>query len=185
MEKSKPNKTSKTKIMAAAKKVRILILDVDGVLTDGSIILDNNGNEIKAFHVRDGHGIKMICKAGFRVAIITGRYSEVVDRRALELGIGDVYQRCYVKTTAYEQLLIKYGLKDNEAAYVGDDVVDIALLKRVGLPVVVADGSDEAKECALMITKNRGGRGAVREVTDLLLKASGRWDEFIDEYHKA
>jgi 3-deoxy-D-manno-octulosonate 8-phosphate phosphatase (KDO 8-P phosphatase) len=184
MDKMKTEKMSKTKIMAAAKKIKILILDVDGVLTDGSIILDNNGNEIKAFHVRDGHGIKMLGKAGIRVAIITGRYSEVVDRRALELGIADVYQRCYVKTTAYEQLLVKYSLTDSEAAYVGDDVVDITLLKRVGLPVVVADGVDEAKKCALMITRDRGGRGAVREVTDLLLKATGKWEEFIDEYHK-
>ncbi|MGO9380369.1 MAG: KdsC family phosphatase [Dissulfurispiraceae bacterium] len=176
---------SKTKIMAVAKKIKLLILDVDGVLTDGSIILDNNGNEIKAFHVRDGHGIKMLGKVGVHVAIITGRYSEVVDRRALELGIADVYQRCYVKTTAYEQLLVKHNLKDNEVAYVGDDIVDIALLKRVGLPIVVADGVDEAKKCALMITGNRGGRGAVREVTDLLLKAVGKWDEIIDEYDKA
>lgn len=172
-------------MMAVARKIKLLILDVDGVLTDGSIILDNNGNEIKAFHVRDGHGIKMLGKAGVHVAIITGRYSEVVDRRALELGIADVYQRCYVKTTAYEQLLVTHNLKDNEVAYVGDDVVDIALLKRVGLPIVVADGVDEAKKCALMITVNRGGRGAVREVTDLLLKAAGKWGEIIDEYDKA
>ncbi len=175
---------SKAKIMAAAKKIKILILDVDGVLTDGSIILDNNGNEIKAFHVRDGHGIKMLGKAGVRVAIITGRYSEVVDRRALELGIDDVYQRCFVKTNAYEQLLVKYNLTDIEAAYIGDDVVDITLLKRVGLPVVVADGVDEAKKCALLVTANRGGRGAVREVTDLLLKAAGKWEELLLDYNK-
>jgi 3-deoxy-D-manno-octulosonate 8-phosphate phosphatase (KDO 8-P phosphatase) len=184
MDKVKTGKISKTKIMAAAKKIKLLILDVDGVMTDGSIILDNNGNEIKSFHVRDGHGIKMLGKAGVRVAIITGRYSEVVDRRALELGIDDVYQRCYVKTTAYEQLLVKYNLTDGETAYVGDDVVDIALLKRVGLPIVVADGADDAKKYSLMITGNRGGRGAVREVTDLLLKAAGKWEELLIEYDK-
>ena len=184
MDKVKTGKISKTKIMAAAQKIKLLILDVDGVMTDGSIILDNNDNEIKSFHVRDGHGIKMLGKAGVRVAIITGRYSAVVDRRALELGIDDVYQRCYVKTTAYEQLLVKYNLTDVETAYVGDDVVDIALLKRVGLPIVVADGADDAKKYSIMITSNPGGRGAVREVTDLLLKAAGKREELLIEYDK-
>ncbi|HMK55531.1 MAG TPA: HAD-IIIA family hydrolase [Dissulfurispiraceae bacterium] len=179
------NRTRRAEISAAAARIKLLILDVDGVLTDGSIVLDNNGNEIKSFHVRDGHGIKMLGKIGVRVAIITGRYSEVVTRRAVELGIEDVFQRCHVKTEAYEQLLGKYGFTDSETAYVGDDVVDISLLKRVGLPIAVADGHDEARKHALMITERPGGRGAVREVTDLLLKACGKWDEIIDEYHKA
>jgi 3-deoxy-D-manno-octulosonate 8-phosphate phosphatase (KDO 8-P phosphatase) len=178
-------KNNRRKIIAAAKKIKLLVLDVDGVLTDGSIILDNDGNEFKAFHVRDGHGIRMLVKAGFHVAIITGRFSKIVDRRALELGIGDVFQRCLAKSVAYEQLLEKYHLTDDEVAYVGDDVVDISLLKRAGLSVAVADAADDAKKYALMVTKNRGGRGAVREVTDLLLKAAVKWDEFIDEYHKA
>ncbi|HMK59788.1 MAG TPA: HAD-IIIA family hydrolase [Dissulfurispiraceae bacterium] len=190
MEKRAHNKISRSgtrsaKIIAAAAKIRLLILDVDGVLTDGSIILDNNGTEIKSFHVRDGHGIKMLRKIGMRVAIITGRYSEVVTRRSIELGIEDVFQRCHVKTEAYEKLLDKYRLSDYETAYIGDDVVDISLLKRVGLPVVVADAHDEAKKYALMITEKPGGRGAVREITDLLIKAYGKWDEIIDEYDKA
>jgi 3-deoxy-D-manno-octulosonate 8-phosphate phosphatase (KDO 8-P phosphatase) len=178
-------KCNRRKIVAAAKKIKLLILDVDGVLTDGSIILDNEGNEFKAFHVRDGHGIRMLGKAGFHIAIITGRFSRIVDRRALELGISDVFQRCHAKSVAYEQLLEKFNLSDDEVAYVGDDVVDIPLLKRVGLAVVVADAAEEAKKYALMITVNRGGRGAVREVTDLLLKVAVRWEELIDEYHKA
>jgi len=177
-------KTDRHKIIAAAKKIRMLILDVDGVLTDGGIILDNDGNEFKAFHVRDGHGIKMLGKIGVHVALITGRYSQVVDRRALELGIAEVYQRCHAKAVAYEQLMSKFSLSDDQVAYVGDDVVDIALLKRVGLPVVVADAAEEAKKHALLITSNRGGRGAVREVTDLLIKASGKWDELLEEYAK-
>lgn len=173
------------KINTAAKKIRLLVLDVDGVLTDGSIILDNEGNELKAFHVRDGHGIKMLGDAGINVAIITGRNSKAVARRAAELRITDVYQGCYNKAAAYEQLLEKFRLEDSEVAYVGDDIVDIPILKRVGLPVAVADAVDEARKHALLVTKNRGGRGAVREVTDLLLRATGRWKELMNENNKA
>jgi len=168
----------------AAGKIKLLILDVDGVLTDGSIILDSEDNEIKAFHVRDGHGIKMLTKAGIQVAIITGRHSKVVERRAHELGITEVYQRCHIKTVAYEHLLEKIGISDAETAYVGDDVVDIPLFKKVGLSVAVSDASEYVKKEAMLITKNRGGRGAVREVCELILKASGKWEEIIDEYYQ-
>jgi 3-deoxy-D-manno-octulosonate 8-phosphate phosphatase (KDO 8-P phosphatase) len=165
-----------------AKRIKLLILDVDGVLTEGSIILDNDGNEFKSFHVRDGHGIKMLKNAGIEVAIITGRYSKVVERRAKELGITEVYQRCHIKSTAYEHILDKLGISDAETAYIGDDIVDIPLLKRAGLSVAVSDAEEDAKANALMITKNRGGRGAVREVADFLLKSKGLWDEIIREY---
>ena len=166
-----------------AKKIKLLILDVDGVLTDGSIILDNEGNEFKAFHVRDGHGIKMLEKAGIRVAIITGRYSKVVERRAHELGITEVYQRCHIKSVAYENLIEKMGITDTEVAYIGDDIVDIPILRRVALPIAVADAAEEAKAESLFVTQNRGGRGAVREVCDLLLKSSDKWKEIMDEYY--
>ncbi|NTU41783.1 MAG: HAD-IIIA family hydrolase [Nitrospirales bacterium] len=166
-----------------AKKIKLLILDVDGVLTDGSITLDNEGNELKSFHVRDGHGIKLLGKAGIPAAIITGRFSKVVERRAQELGIQEVHQRCHVKTVAYEEILTKTGLSDDEVAYVGDDVVDIPLFIRVGLPIAVADAADEAKTEALFITRERGGRGAVREVCELILKAQGKWEGIISDYH--
>lgn len=177
-------KKTKKQIEAVAKNIKLLILDVDGVLTDGGIILDNNGNELKKFHVRDGHGIKMLQRAGIRVAIITGRDSSVVNRRARELGIKEVYQKCHKKTVAYDHLLQKTGLSDKETAYVGDDVVDIPLFKRVGLPVAVADAEKEAKDKAMLITKNSGGRGAVREVCDLILKANGKWKALLDEYYQ-
>jgi 3-deoxy-D-manno-octulosonate 8-phosphate phosphatase (KDO 8-P phosphatase) len=176
---------TKKQIEAAAARVRLLILDVDGVLTDGRIILDNDGNEFKAFHVRDGHGIRMLIKAGIMVAIITGRHSKVVKRRAQELGITEVFQKCYKKTVAYEQLLGKFGLRDEETAYIGDDIVDISIMRRAGLPAAVADAAVETKAEAAFITKNSGGRGAVREVCDLILKASGKWKELLDEYYKA
>jgi 3-deoxy-D-manno-octulosonate 8-phosphate phosphatase (KDO 8-P phosphatase) len=168
-----------------AKKIRLLALDVDGVLTNGDIIFDCQGNELKVFNVRDGHGIKMLQRAGIRVAIITGRSSIAVSRRASELGITDVYQGSNSKLTGYGKLLKKYSLTDSEVAYVGDDIVDIPLLKRVGLPVVVADATGEARKHAVLITRNRGGNGAVREVTDLLVKAAGKWKELVNEYDKA
>lgn len=176
---------TKKALAAAAKNIKLLILDVDGVLTDGSIILDNDGNELKAFHVRDGHGIKMLQRAGITVAIITGRQSKVVARRAQELGITEIYQRCILKSVAYDHLLEKTGLSDAAVAYIGDDIVDIPLLRRVALPVAVADATDETKAEAVMVTKNRGGRGAVREITDFILQSKGLWGSMLDEYFKA
>jgi 3-deoxy-D-manno-octulosonate 8-phosphate phosphatase (KDO 8-P phosphatase) len=169
-------------LQETARGVKLLILDVDGVLTDGRIILDNEGNEFKSFHVRDGHGIKMLVKAGINVAVITGRYSKVVERRALELGISEVFQRCHEKTVALDHLLEKYGLSEREVAYVGDDVVDIPVFRKVGIPIAVNDAADAAKEYAAVVTENRGGMGAVREVCDFLLKAKGLWESVTREY---
>jgi len=167
----------KNKILTAAKKIKLLILDVDGVLTDGSIILDNYGNELKSFHVRDGHGIKMLMKAGIHVALITGRQSKVVEIRAHELGIRDVFQKCYDKKIAYDELAEKYSLDNSEIAYIGDDIIDIPVLKRSGLSVVVADADQETKAFAHLITTKEGGRGAVREFCDILLQAKGLWKD--------
>lgn len=173
---------SKREILSAARKVRLLILDVDGVLTDGSIVLDNDGNELKTFHVRDGHGIRLLLKAGIHVALITGRFSRIVERRAQELGIRDVYQKCFDKADAYTQLAEKYSLADHEIAYVGDDIVDISVLRRCGFSVAVADAESGVRPFVKMITKKGGGRGAVREVCNLLLEAKGLWKDIMDEY---
>jgi len=167
-----------------ARGIKMLILDVDGVLTDGSIILDNDGNEYKSFHVRDGHGIKMLIHAGIHVAIITGRHSKVVERRAHELGITEVFQKCHDKRIAYRRLLEQYSLQDREVAYIGDDIVDAPIMALAGMPVAVADATDEAKEYALLVTKCRGGRGAVREVADFILKSKGTWQRMFDDYFK-
>jgi 3-deoxy-D-manno-octulosonate 8-phosphate phosphatase (KDO 8-P phosphatase) len=175
---------NRSSIVSAAKKIKLLAMDVDGVLTDGGIILDNEGNETKIFHVRDGHGIKMLQNAGVIVSFITGRSSKAVSRRAEELGVTDLFQGSNSKLTAYMQLLEKYGLTDSQVAYIGDDIIDIPILRKVGLPVVVADATGEARKHALMITKNRGGNGAVREVTDLLVRATGKWKELVNAYDK-
>ena len=177
-------KKTKKQLSEIAKNIKLLILDVDGVLTDGSIILDNEGNEYKSFHVRDGHGIKMLIHAGIQVAIITGRHSKVVERRAHELGITEVYQKCFNKTAAFKELIEKFSVSEKEIAYIGDDIVDAPIMSRVGLPVAVADACEEIKKHAFIITKNRGGRGAVREVTDIILKSKGIWQRMFDDYFK-
>jgi 3-deoxy-D-manno-octulosonate 8-phosphate phosphatase (KDO 8-P phosphatase) len=178
-------KRESKKIEDIAKGIKLLILDVDGVLTDGAIILDNEGNEYKSFNVRDGHGIKMLIHAGIHVAIITGRHSKVVERRAHELGITEVFQKCRDKRTAYRKLIEQYSLKDCEVAYIGDDIVDAPIMALAGLPVAVADATEDTKGYALLITKSRGGRGAVREVTDFILKSKGIWQVMFDDYFEA
>lgn len=176
-----PNLSEK-KLLEIAKNIRLLILDVDGVLTDGRIILDNRGNELKFFHVRDGHGIKMLLKHGIHVALITGRTSGVVEKRAKELGIRDVFQKSLDKRIPYRKLAEKYALHDSEIACVGDDIVDIPLLKICGLPITVADSHDTVKAVVKMTTREKGGRGAVREVSDFLLRAKGLWKDIMHEY---
>lgn len=173
---------SEDTLMKTARDIKLLILDVDGVLTDGSIIFDDHENEFKIFHVRDGHGVRMLIRAGIKVALITGRHSKVVERRAHELGVTDVFQKCYDKRIPYRQLAEKYAASDSEIAYIGDDIVDIPVLKKCGLPIAVADAEEEVQAQAAMITTRRGGRGAVREVCDFLLKAKGIWGDIIDEH---
>ncbi len=174
MKNSKRAKKPGKSVQSKAKKIKLLLLDVDGVMTDGRIILDNSGNEIKAFHVRDGHGIKLAQKAGIITGIITGRNSEVVNIRARELGIQDVRQSAHEKESAYDSIVSKYGIRDEETAFIGDDVVDLPIFRRVGLAVAVADCDPAVRPFVDMVTKAAGGRGAVREVIDLMLKSQGK-----------
>jgi 3-deoxy-D-manno-octulosonate 8-phosphate phosphatase (KDO 8-P phosphatase) len=167
------------KLRSRAAKVKLLVLDVDGVMTDGRIIMDHEGEEIKVFDVRDGHGIKLLRQTGIEVAVLTGRNSPVVQKRADDLGIPWVRQGVHNKVAAYEEIAGEVGIEDAETCFVGDDLVDITLLKRVGVPIVVADGVQEAKAAALYVTQCPGGRGAVREVCELLLRAQGRWEEVL------
>jgi 3-deoxy-D-manno-octulosonate 8-phosphate phosphatase (KDO 8-P phosphatase) len=171
------NKNSKDK----AKNIKLVIFDVDGVLTDGSITLDNDGNEYKSFHVRDGHGIKLLIRAGIKAAIITGRNSKVVKRRARELGITDLYQGVFKKSLVYERLLTKYKLRDEDVAFMGDDIVDIELLKRAGLSAVPSDADENVRNLAMFISSKKGGRGAAREFIELILKSSGHWEKLSGE----
>lgn len=164
------------------QKIRLLLLDVDGVMTDGRIIYDDHGVETKAFDVKDGHGLKLVQRAGIRVGIITGRQSAVVDRRADELGIDLVYQGAKDKLVPFLEILAKTGLAPEQVAYVGDDYPDLPVLRRAGFAITVADGIEELKPYVHYVTKQPGGRGAVREVCDLLLKESDRWEEIAGRY---
>jgi len=165
-----------------ARRIRLLILDCDGVLTDGRIILLPGGDETKAFDVKDGHAMVMAQRAGLRIAIISGRKSSVVRTRAEELGVAHLHEMAWVKSEPYEKTLAEEGLIDAQVCYVGDDVVDVPLLRRAGLAVAVADAVEEAKAHSHIVTKNRGGRGAVREVIELILKSQSKWDEAMSRY---
>lgn len=165
------------------KHIELLLLDVDGVMTDGRIIWDSNGTEIKFFNVKDGHGIKLVQRAGIQVGIITGRVSPVVDLRAKELGIEILYQGSLRKQESYADIKQRTGLSDHQIAYMGDDVIDVPVMRRVGFSAAPADALPEVLKVADYVASARGGWGAVRELCDLLLKGRGMWQELVvDRY---
>ncbi len=164
------------------KRIKMLLLDVDGVLTDGSIVYDTDGRELKSFNVKDGHGIKLLMRAGVKVGIITSRESKVVLMRAKDLGIEIVYQRAIDKAKALDEIVAEEGLSDEDVAFIGDDLVDLPVLRRVGFSVAVADAIPEVKESADYVTHTRGGYGAVREVCELILKVQDRWEDVTQRY---
>lgn len=172
----------KKEIQGKLKKIKMLVLDVDGVMTDGSIIMDSDGREMKNFNVRDGHGLVMIQRHGIQVAILTGRTSTVVDHRARDLKITEVYQGALNKKEIFAQILKKNNLTPETIAYMGDDIVDIPVLKMVGFSVAVADALDLVKKTVDYVTVNRGGQGAVREICEMLLMAQGYWPEVAARY---
>jgi len=175
---------SKT-ILDKASRIKCLILDVDGVLTSGGIILDNESNEFKIFNVRDGHGVVMLHKSGINIAVITGRQSKALDRRMKELGITEVYQGVQEKLKIYQDLIEKYSLRNEEIAAMGDDIVDLSILSRVGFSVAPNDAHEEVIKRVDYLTTNKAGNGAVRELCDIILKAKGLWNKFTDEYENA
>ena len=162
------------------KKIKLLALDVDGVLTDGRIIYDSDGREIKNFDVQDGFGFALLRRCGFKTAIITARASKAVDVRATDLKIDKVYQDAYPKIEFYQKMLSELNVNDEEVCFVGDDLTDLCVLKRVGFAVAVANGHDEIKKAAHYVTKKNGGKGAVREVIELILKTQGKWAQVLE-----
>jgi 3-deoxy-D-manno-octulosonate 8-phosphate phosphatase (KDO 8-P phosphatase) len=165
-----------------AKKIRLLLLDVDGVLTDGRLYFGPAGETQKVFHVRDGHGIKMAQRGGIEIAFISGRRSDAAYHRAKELGISRFHEGVRDKVAVLEEMRVALGLPLEAVAAVADDLVDLPLLSRVGLAVAVADAAPEVRAAAHWITTLPGGRGAVREVCDLLLKAQGKWEEILQPW---
>jgi len=165
-----------------AARIRLLIFDVDGVLTDGSLFVGDDGQEYKAFNSRDGHGIKMLLKYGVEIAIITGRTSKVVEHRMANLGINHIYQGKLDKLPAYEELRAKLGIGPEETAYVGDDVVDLPVMRQVGLAIAVQDAHPLVLRHSHWQTPSAGGRGAARDVCEMLMEAKGVLQDELGRY---
>jgi len=166
-------------VLTRARPIRLLILDIDGVLTDGSLYYDATGETLKVFHVRDGHGIKMAQRGGIEVALVSGRRSDAAYHRARELGLNRFYEGVRDKAAILEELLAALDLTPAAVAAVGDELVDLPLFHRVGLAVAVADAVPEVRAAAHWVTSLPGGKGAVREVCDLILKAQEKWGELM------
>lgn len=169
-------------ILDKAARIQLLIFDVDGVLTDGSLFVGDDGQEYKAFNSRDGHGIKMLIKHGVTVAIITGRTSKVVEHRMENLGIEHVYQGKLEKLPAYEELARELGISAAETAYVGDDIVDLPVMRRVGLAIGVQDAHPLVRKHSHWLTPSCGGRGAARDVCEMLMEARGVLEQEMSSY---
>jgi len=164
-------------VLEKASRIRLVIFDVDGVLTDGNLYLGNNGEELKAFNIKDGLGIKLLMQSGIEIGIITGRSSELVAQRMESLGVKYVYQGQHEKLPAYQELLTKLELDPEQVAYVGDDLIDLPLMRRSGFAVAVQDAHSLVKQNAHWQTSLAGGKGAAREVCELLMKAQGTLDK--------
>ena len=169
-------------ILARAAKVRLVVFDVDGVLTDGRLLLGDNGVEYKGFHSRDGHGMKMLARTGVELAIITGRRSQLVAQRMASLGVVHVHQGHASKLPVFEGLIAELNVTEEQTAYVGDDVVDLGIMARVGLSVAVANAHPLVLEQAHWRTSSDGGRGAAREVCDLIMHAQGTLEGVHHDY---
>lgn len=173
------------KVASKAKQISVLLMDVDGTLTDGSVTLastpDNHALEIKTFDAHDGQGLTLAVTAGLRTGVITGRGSAALRRRCKELDVEFVYEKQGHKIAAYEDVLRRTGVKESEVAFLGDDLPDLTIMHRVGLAVAVANAAPEVRRAADYRTKAAGGKGAAREVVELILKSKGIWEEMIDK----
>jgi 3-deoxy-D-manno-octulosonate 8-phosphate phosphatase (KDO 8-P phosphatase) len=179
---TRPTKVPAMSLHERCQKIDMLVMDVDGVLTDGGIVYTDQGGEIKGFHARDGSGLKIWMALGKQAGVLTGRESTIVARRAAELGVNRVLQGVDDKLTGFRMLLQEHDLKEDQAAYLGDDVPDLPVLRSCGLAVAVADACPEARELAHYVTRTSGGRGAVRETIELVLRAQGRWQEAVARF---
>jgi len=171
-------------IKEKAKKIKLLILDVDGVLTDGKIVFDERGKQFKFFDVQDGLGVVLLRRAGIKTIIISARYSRTVSVRAKDMKVFKIYQNSENKLHTYRKILKQLKLRESQTCFVGDELIDIPVLKRAGLSVAVANAASEAKKSANYITKRKGGSGAVREVIELILKSQNKWSKIISKYQR-
>ena len=179
----KPGRISRIDItMTNLADIEMLAMDVDGVLTDGTLVINADGSESKSFNSMDGHGIRMWQRAGLKVALISGRASEPTQRRVEQLQIEYVFQDCHNKLPVFEKLLEQLGLSPDKVAYIGDDLTDLPVIRYAGFGVAVANAVDEVKQYADYVTTRPGGSGAVREVIEYILKNSGRWQKLMARY---
>jgi 3-deoxy-D-manno-octulosonate 8-phosphate phosphatase (KDO 8-P phosphatase) len=169
-------------LKARFRKVKLLLLDVDGVLTDGRIIYDSCGRDSKFFNVHDGLGVFVLHKFGINTIIITAKSSRAIRPRAKDMHVAEVFADIFPKTAVLGKIVKKYGILADEICFVGDDLVDLALMRKIGLPIAVANACDNIKEAAVYVTERFGGRGAVREVAELILKAQGKWEDVLKFY---
>ncbi len=171
------------KLKEKFKKIKLLILDVDGVLTDGKMVYDSEARQLKFFNVKDGLGVYLLKLMGIKSIILTADSSTVVKKRAQDMKVEEVYGQAYPKTKFYEEIKRKYKVKDSEVCFIGDDLLDLQLIKKVGLGIAVKDACPEVKRVADYITKKRGGRGAVREVCEFILKSKGLWKKALEKFY--
>lgn len=176
------NEIINDELRAVFKKIKLLLLDVDGVLTDGRIVYDSRGRDSKFFNVHDGLGVFVLHKSGIKTVLITAKSSKTIFPRAKDMKVAEVFADIFPKTAVLDKILKKYKVSLDEICFVGDDLVDLALMRKVGLPIAVANAALEIKEAAAYVTKHSGGHGAVREVVELILKAQGKWTEVIKFY---
>ena len=177
-----PLTTVPPEVLQRASRVSVLLLDVDGVLTDGRIVYADYGDELKCFDVQDGAGMVFWNRMGLKSAIITARHSRLIKRRAKEMRVDCLAQKCLLKLPAYEQLLKRFRVTDEQVCAIGDDLMELPILRRVGFAVAVPNAVDAVKQSSHYVTQRDGGRGAVREVVDLILKAKGLWDQVMQRY---
>ncbi len=177
-----PDEIIKEEIKAKAGKIKLLLLDVDGVLTDGRIIYDSRGRDSKFFDVHDGLGVYVLHKAGIKTILITAKSSKTIRPRAKDMRVAEVFADIFPKTAVLDKILKKYKVDLDEICFVGDDLVDLSLMKKVGMPVAVANAAGEIKEAASFVTRCSGGRGAVREIAELILKSQDKWKDILRFY---
>jgi 3-deoxy-D-manno-octulosonate 8-phosphate phosphatase (KDO 8-P phosphatase) len=171
-------------VIRRARGIKLLVMDVDGILTDGRVIYTAGGGTQVAFDILDGHGVKLALRFGLALAIVTGRESEAVALRARELGIAELHQKAVDKLAVFEDLLARHGLAPPQAGCMGDDLLDLPLLRRAGLAITVPGAVEEVRAVAHYVTHRPGGRGAVREAIELLLKAQGHWSAVMERYRR-
>ncbi|MDD5120238.1 MAG: HAD-IIIA family hydrolase [Candidatus Omnitrophica bacterium] len=176
------NKMVNEELKARFKKIKLLLLDVDGVLTDGRIIYDSRGRDSKFFDVHDGLGVYVLHKFGIKTILITAKSSKAIKPRARDMHVAEVFADIFPKTSVLVKILKKYNVSCDEVCFMGDDLVDLALMRKVGLPVAVANASSPIIDAALYITRHAGGRGAVREIAELILKSQEKWKDVLDFY---